>query len=87
MFPFKEYPGLVVRGMVVDEIVYASGSRYIRPSVDTNSEKKVRYSVERMQRTAEKVREWEEEAMGTSRYKDPYTGIAPWEGGTRREIF
>lgn len=86
MFPFGGVPALVVKGMVVDRVVYASGIEHLRPYGTTDAEGRMAYSLERIRATVEKVVEWEAEAMKPG-WEDSYSGVGPWEGMARKEVF
>lgn len=86
MFPFENLTALRVRGMVVDRVAYASGNPHLRLDENTDAEARMRYSLERIRRTAEKVMEWEAEVMKPG-WGDPYGGDGGLDGRSRREVF
>ncbi|KAK0653122.1 heterokaryon incompatibility protein-domain-containing protein [Cercophora newfieldiana] len=86
MFPFEKLMALKVRGLVVDRVVYVSGNRHMRLDENIDAEARMRYSLERMRRTAAKVVEWEAEFMKPG-CGDPYGGDGGLDGRPRREVF
>ncbi|KAK1757878.1 heterokaryon incompatibility protein-domain-containing protein [Echria macrotheca] len=89
-FPFDDeaLAGLLfLRGLVVDTVVFASPCPHIRPHHGLDGEQRTRYSIERLQATAEHVLDWEQKAMAPG-WADPYdynTGGSL--GKTRLEAF
>lgn len=87
-FPPDSVAGqLFLRGLVVDEIVFASASPHIRPYDGIDSEQRTRYSAERLRLTAANVLMWEQEAMRPG-LADPYAYFPGSSlGETRQQAF
>ena len=73
IFPFLPAPALRVRGLVVDKITYVNGNPYVTRYESTSLEARTNYSIKLMQKTAEKIKEWEAEAY-KPREENPYGG-------------
>lgn len=70
-FPGESMARLVLRGLVVDRIVFVSEFPHYRPYGGIDVEERTRAGLRRWQTTAAKVRTWEQEAMRPG-WPDPY---------------